>query len=333
MEERRNENSIKKIVEKEITRTNGGSMLALLLAVLLASVGAFIYAVALLEAETYVVGGIMLGVSIVVFTVVVILFCGLHIVNPNEAIVLTLFGNYYGTIRKQGFYHVNPFCTAINPAGKTHVTTRNQTGTITATVSNKKISTKVMTLNNDKQKVNDVVGNPLVIGVVAIWKVEDPTKAVFNVENYKSYLSIQCDSTIRNIARLYPYDIMEEDEVDEKTLRGSSQEIAERMTRELQERVVDAGLKIIEVRITHLSYAEEIAASMLQRQQAVAVIAARKKIVEGAVSMVKMAIDELSAEEVVVLDEERKAAMVSNLLVVLCGNKDAQPIVNSGSIY
>ncbi|HEX3023141.1 MAG TPA: SPFH domain-containing protein, partial [Lachnospiraceae bacterium] len=192
--------------------------------------------------------------------------------------------------------------------------------------------TKTMTLNNEKQKVNDVLGNPIIIGAVVIWRVADPTKAVFNVENYKSFLSIQCDSTIRNIARLYPYDTMEEDS-DEKTLRGSSQEIADSMREELQQRVSDAGLEIQEVRITHLSYAEEIAAAMLQRQQAVAVIAARQKIVEGAVGMVKMAIDQLGEEEIVVLDDERKAAMVSNLLVVLCGNKEAQPIVNSGSIY
>ena len=192
-----------------------------------------------------------------------------------------------------------------------------------------------ISLNNEKQKVNDMLGNPIIIGAVVIWKVVDPTKAVFNVENYKTYLSIQCDSTIRNISRLYPYDIVDDsdEEVGEQTLRGSSQEIAKGMTKELQERVEDAGLEILEVRITHLSYAEEIAAAMLQRQQAVAIIAARKKIVEGAVSMVKMAIDQLGEEEIVVLDEERKAAMVSNLLVILCGNKDAQPIVNSGSIY
>jgi regulator of protease activity HflC (stomatin/prohibitin superfamily) len=196
----------------------------------------------------------------------------------------------------------------------------------------KKISTKTLTLNNDKQKVNDVLGNPIIIGAIVIWRVSDPTKAVLNVENYKTFLSIQCDSTIRNIARLYPYDSMENDS-DEKTLRGSSQEIADNMREELQQRVNVAGLEIKEVRITHLSYAEEIAAAMLQRQQAVAIIAARQKIVEGAVSMVKMAIDQLGEEQVVVLDEERKAAMVSNLLVVLCGNKDAQPIVNSGSIY
>lgn len=189
-----------------------------------------------------------------------------------------------------------------------------------------------MTLNNQKQKVNDVLGNPIIIGSIVIWKVINPTKAVFNVEDYETFLSIQCDSTIRNIARLYPYDTMEEDS-DEKTLRGSSQEIADGMREELQKKVEIAGLEIQEVRITHLSYAEEIAAAMLQRQQAVAVIAARQKIVEGAVSMVEMAINQLNEEEIVVLDEERKAAMVSNLLVVLCGNKEAQPIVNSGSIY
>ena len=186
------------------------------------------------------------------------------------------------------------------------------------------------------QKVNDALGNPIIIGSVVIWHVADPTRAVFAVDNFEDYLSIQCDSTIRNIARLYPYDSMKDgdDEDDgEKTLRGSSSEVSEIMQNELSQRVADAGLVIEDVRITTLAYSDEIAAAMLQRQQAVAIIAARQKIVEGAVSMVKMAIDQLSEDEVVVLDEERKAAMVSNLLVVLCGNKDAQPIVNSGSIY
>lgn len=266
----------------------------------------------------------MIVVSLVLAVVLLILFCillgGFHVVNPNEALVMTLFGKYYGTVKRPGFYFTNPFAVTANPV---------------KAKSSKKISLKTMTLNNEKQKVNDVLGNPIIIGAVVIWRVTDPTKAVFNVENYRNYLSIQCDSTIRNIARLYPYDTMEEDEDDreEKTLRGSSQEIADSMRSELQKRVEVAGLEILEVRITHLSYAEEIAAAMLQRQQAVAVIAARKKIVEGAVSMVQLAIDQLSEEEIVVLDEERKAAMVSNLLVVLCGNKDAQPIVNSGSIY
>ena len=193
-----------------------------------------------------------------------------------------------------------------------------------------------MTLDNGRQKVNDVLGNPIIIGAVVIWHVANPTKAVFNVEDYPSFLSTQTDSTIRNIARLYPYDVFDEEEQEaagEKTLRGSSQEIADSMKSELQKRVAEAGIIVEEVRITHLAYAEEIAAAMLQRQQAAAVIAARQKIVDGAVGMVKMAIEKLDEDEVVVLDDERKAAMVSNLLVVLCGSHDAQPIVNTGSIY
>lgn len=323
----------KVIEEKEITKKNGGLMLATILLAMILSIAGIVAACILLENLQYVLGGSLLAASICLICGAFVLCFGLHIVNPNEALVLTLFGNYYGTIKNAGYYYTNPFCAAINPAGKTNVSTTQNGAAVNTTISEKKISTKVMTLNNEKQKVNDVLGNPIIIGAVVIWKVKEPTKAVFEVENYKKFLSTQCDSTIRNIARLYPYDVMEEDETEEKTLRGSSQEIADSMTRELQQRVNEAGLKIIEVRITHLSYAEEIAAAMLQRQQAVAIIAARKKIVEGAVSMVKMAIDELGAEEIVVLDEERKAAMVSNLLVVLCGNKDAQPIVNSGSIY
>ncbi len=248
---------------------------------------------------------------------------------------------YFLTIKKDGYYFVNPFASEFNPTSggvvqqSFEITVGSGEIVKSPAVSQstrKKISTKTQTLRNDKQKVNDVLGNPIIIGSVVIWRVAEPTKAVFNVENYKEFLSIQCDSVIRNIARMYPYDNME-DEADEKSLRGSSQEIAESMRKELQEKVIEAGLEIKEVRITNLAYSDEIAAAMLQRQQAVAIIAARQKIVEGAVSMVKMAIDQLGEEEIVVLDEERKAAMVSNLLVVLCGNKDAQPIVNSGSIY
>ncbi len=319
--------------EREITARRGPGVLAAILvcfpiAILILMSGCF-----LADLRRTVPAVILIIFSVLALVTLCILCAGFHSVNPNEAMVLTLFGSYYGTIRRPGFYHTNPFCSAVNPGGKTVVTTAS--GNSTNTSSNK-ISTKILTLNNDKQKVNDMLGNPVIIGAVVLWQVADPTKAVFQVDNYKRYLSIQCDSIIRNVARLYPYDIIDEDEdgeQDEKTLRGSSQEIAARMTEELQSKVSDAGLKILEVRITHLSYAEEIAAAMLQRQQAVAIIAARKKIVEGAVSMVKMAIDELGEEEIVVLDEERKAAMVSNLLVVLCGNKDAQPIVNSGSIY
>ena len=268
-----------------------------------------------------------------------IAFAGLKIVAPNQALVLTLFGKYYGTLRTPGFYAVNPFVTANAPAVMNGEPTETAQKTVvngvstTTTVSKpKKISLKTRTLDNKKQKVNDALGNPIIIGSIVIWRVANPTAAVFAVENFEEYLSIQCDSTIRNIARLYPYDSMSEDQ-SEKTLRDSSSEISEIMQHELSERVADAGLVIEDVRITTLAYAEEIAAAMLQRQQATAIIAARQKIVEGAVGMVKMAIDQLGEEEIVVLDEERKAAMVSNLLVVLCGNKDAQPIVNSGSIY
>lgn len=329
----------KEIEEKVLHPLNGGLMLVLLLLEVFASIGAVIFGSYSLSIGNYVFGGILLTVGSIAFIAFFFLICGLRIVNPNEALVLTLFGTYYGTIKDSGFYYVNPFAAGVNPAARAaagqHATLSLSTSDASVTMSTpsgKRISTKIATLNNNKQKVNDKIGNPIIIGAIVIWKVIDPTKAVFNVQNYTEYLSIQCDSTIRNIARLYPYDTMDDDP-DEKTLRGSSMEIADSMKVELQERVIAAGLEIEEVRITHLSYAEEIAAAMLQRQQAAAVIAARQKIVEGAVGMVKMAIDELGEEEIVVLDEERKAAMVSNLLVVLCGNKDAQPIVNSGSIY
>ena len=276
------------------------------------------------------VSALLILPSIFLIVLFCIFFAGLKTVRPNEALVFTVFGKYYGTLKKPGFFFVNPFAQIFNPA---RGVVMNSQGQMTS-VGPKAVSLKVNTLDNQKQKVNDILGNPIIIGAVVIWKVVDPTRAVFAVENYNNFLSIQCDSTIRNIARLYPYDDMDDnDGVDEKTLRGSSQEIADRMKEELQTRVADAGIEVIEVRITHLSYAEEIAAAMLQRQQAVAIIAARKKIVEGAVSMVEMAIDQLSENQIVNLDDERKAQMVSNLMVVLCGNKEAQPIVNSGSIY
>ncbi len=331
---------VNNVNEKEITPFSGGVMLLLILLGFTLSILLMILGPFQLEEGNGAIGAILLITGIVLIVVLCTLLGGFHIVNPNEALVLTLFGKYYGTIKKNGFYYTNPFASGFNPAsGPAAANVPMGTGTAgaaahtsTPATVGKKISTKTLTLNNEKQKVNDVLGNPIIIGAIVIWRVSDPTKAVFNVENYKTFLSIQCDSTIRNIARLYPYDAMEGDS-DEKTLRGSSQEIADSMREELQQRVKEAGLEIKEVRITHLSYSEEIAAAMLQRQQAVAIIAARQKIVEGAVSMVKMAIDQLSENEVVVLDEERKAAMVSNLLVVLCGNKDAQPIINSGSIY
>lgn len=332
--------NFKDVQEKELQPLSGGLMLLVNICMYIASILALVFGIILMEKESFVLGGILLGTSAVLIIAAIIVSCGFHIINPNEELVMTYFGKYYGTLKKDGFFFTNPFASGYNP---TSVTTLEQALTVAdaagkaqvqqaAATKGKKISTKTQTLKNDKQKVNDVLGNPIIIGSVVIWRVAEPTKAVFNVENYQEFLSIQCDSVIRNIARMYPYDCMEDD-ADEKTLRGSSQEIADSMKKELQEKVVEAGLEIKEIRITNLAYSDEIAAAMLQRQQAVAVIAARQKIVEGAVSMVKMAIDQLGEEDVVVLDEERKAAMVSNLLVVLCGNKDAQPIVNSGSIY
>lgn len=331
------EDRFKSVEERPITKKHGIIMLILLVVITVLSIAALIGGCILLEEEENVFGGILLAAGLVGGTGA---FClippGLKSIKPNEALVLTLFGNYHGTIKEPGFYFVNPFCAAVFPESqkqtKVVMSEANNRPTVATTVK-RKISTKVMTLDNNKQKVNDQLGNPIIVGTVVIWQVSNPTQAVFSVENYTEYLSIQCDTITRNTARLYPYDDTNEDGAEEVTLRGNSTAIAENMQEELQKRVADAGLTILDVRITHLAYAEEIAAAMLQRQQATAIIAARKKIVEGAVSMVKMAIDNLNDDGVVVLDEERKAAMVSNLLVVLCGNKEAQPIVNSGSLY
>ena len=277
------------------------------------------------------------------FFVIPLLCVGLRILRPNEAYVLTLFGQYYGTLRGPGFFFVNPFTTAATPAktetaaagaAALHVSHTGASGTAvtqTSAKQSKKISLKAMTLHNDKQKINDLMGNPIEIGIVVIWRVVNTAKAIFNVDNYSEFLSIQCDSALRNIVRLYPYDVPGEEE--ERSLRGSSQEIADKLKEAIQAKVEAAGLEITEARITHLAYAQEIAAAMLQRQQAAAIIDARAAIVKGAVDMVEMALLQLSEHDIVELDDERKAAMVSNLLVVLCGNKDAQPIVNSGSLY
>lgn len=329
----------KNVTEVIAKSKSGGLMLLLDLLGWAADIALFVFATIWLCEEKLALGGIAMGVSGVLLVAMIIISCGFHVIAPNQAMVFTFFGKYYGTIKEPGFYYMNPFLSAVRPVKEqpgimfSSTDMQNRTTTNAAlTLPSPKVSLKTRTLKNDRQKVNDVLGNPIIIGANVIWKVVDPTAALLNVENYDTFLSTQCDSVIRNIARMYPYDTMESD-TDEKTLRGSSNEIADVMQEELQKRVADAGIYIEDVRITSLAYSEEIAAAMLQRQQAVAIIAARQKIVEGAVSMVKMAIDQLSEEEVVVLDEERKAAMVSNLLVVLCGNKDAQPIVNSGSIY
>ena len=280
-------------------------------------------------------------VCIVLLCIGWIPLCGLRVLKPQEAVVLTLFGKYVGTLKEDGFYWVNPFCSSFNPAAGTKL---NQSGDVKVAAQNtelldKKISLKIMTLSNSRQKINDCLGNSVEIGIAVTWRVCDTAKAVFNVNNYKEFLSLQCDSALRNIVRLYPYDVAPNVDTtgdgiaDEGSLRGSSDVVAKRISDEIQQRVEEAGIEIIEARITYLAYATEIAAVMLQRQQASAIIDARKMIVDGAVGMVEMALERLNENNVVQLDEERKAAMVSNLLVVLCGNRDAQPIVNSGSLY
>ncbi|MDD4239256.1 MAG: SPFH domain-containing protein [Desulfotomaculaceae bacterium] len=331
--------------EIEAKSTSGMLLLILNIILMLGAIAGFIYGIVLA------LNGAALGIWLSLIVVCVLylcligplLFVGLKILQPNEALVLTLFGKYYGTLRGEGFFFVNPFVSAVNPAsgndsvGTTVSIEQASSGGkpsiqgVNVKRPNKKISLKSMTLNNEKQKINDELGNPIIIGIVVIWKVVNTAQAVFNVDNYIEYLSIQCDSALRNIVRLYPYDASSED--GEKSLRGSSQEVAEKIKEEIQSRVDIAGLEILEARITHLAYAPEIAAAMLQRQQASAIIAARQMIVEGAVGMVEMALSKLDNNNIVQLDEERKAAMVSNLLVVLCGNKDPQPIINSGSIY
>ena len=335
--------------EKIITGKKTG-MLVLLLTILI-----LIGAVVLLIAGIVGLGVWAIVLAVILLTVGWLPFCGLKVIKPQEALVLTLFGKYYGTLKGDGFYFVNPFCTGVNPAASTKL---NQSGDVDSgkkgpfnlnlnggdaaaavELPSKKISMKIMTLSNSRQKINDCLGNPVEIGIAVTWRVVDTYKAVFNVDNYKEYLSLQCDAALRNIVRLYPYDVAQnvdttgDGKADEGSLRGSSEVVAKRIKDEIQSKVDEAGLEIIEARITYLAYAPEIAAVMLQRQQASAIVDARAMIVDGAVGMVKMALEKLNEDGIVDLDEERKAAMVSNLLVVLCGNHDAQPVVNSGSLY
>lgn len=339
-------------------KKNGLSMLLLFVLLYVAAIGLIVFAgVKLDDGRMGFLPLMILG--ILWMSVGWIPFLGLKVLKPQEALVLTLFGKYIGTLKEDGFYFVNPFCVAVNPAARTKL---NQSGDVDAgansallsvalgknadaaaaasgEMASKKISLKAMTLSNSRQKINDCLGNPVEIGIAVIWKVTDTAKAVFNVDNYKEYLSLQCDSAVRNIVRIYPYDVAPgvdttgDGVADEGSLRGSSELVAQRIRDEIQQKVEEAGIQILEARITYLAYAPEIAAVMLQRQQASAIIDARKMIVDGAVGMVEMALERLSENHTVELDEERKAAMVSNLLVVLCGNRDAQPVVNSGSLY
>ena len=329
-------------------KKNGMKVLVLTSIGMLASIAAVVYGGINMDAGNYVVGTPVFAVGLVWLCLGWIPYVGLRILKPQEALVLTLFGKYIGTIKGEGFYAVNPFCSSVNPAAKTKL---NQSGDVNTVIENplaaansinyvdKRLSLKIMTLNNNRQKINDCLGNPVEIGIAVTWRIVDTAKAVFNVDNYKEFLSLQCDTSLRNIVRLYPYDVAPgvdttgDGVADDGSLRGSSEVVANRIKNEIQERVDEAGIEIIEARITYLAYATEIAAVMLQRQQASAIIDARKMIVDGAVGMVEMALERIEANGSIHLDEERKAAMVSNLLVVLCGNKDAQPIVNSGSLY
>ena len=331
-------------------KKNGFLMLMILIALYVAAVIGMVFCAATGTEDSPAYLGLFVP-SVIYSCFGWILMLGFKVLKPQEALVLTLFGKYYGTLKGDGFFWVNPFCSSVNPAAKTKL---NQSGDVSTgetaaerqaanqknvVAATNRISLKIMTLSNNRQKVNDCLGNPVEIGIAVTWRVVDTAKAVFNVDNYKEYLSLQCDAALRNIVRLYPYDVAPNVDTtgdgiaDEGSLRGSSELVALRIRDEIQSKVNEAGLEIVEARITYLAYAPEIAAVMLQRQQASAIIDARKMIVDGAVGMVEMALERLAEKGTVQLDEERKATMVSNLLVVLCGNHDAQPVVNSGSLY
>ncbi len=336
-------------MQEKILTTKKNGMTVLLLTILLLALGITVLVFGIIGTETsapYGIPALVVGIIAVCFGWIP--FLGLRILKPQEALVLTLFGKYIGTIKGEGFYFVNPFCSSVNPAAKTKLNQSGDVNTVTdgaaasansVQIVDKKLSLKIMTLNNNRQKINDCLGNPVEIGIAVTWRIVDTAKAVFNVDNYKEFLSLQCDASLRNIVRLYPYDVAPgidttgDGIADDGSLRGSSEIVANRIRGEIQEKVDEAGIEVIEARITYLAYATEIAAVMLQRQQASAIIDARKMIVDGAVGMVEMALERLESNSTIKLDDERKAAMVSNLLVVLCGNKDAQPIVNSGSLY
>lgn len=347
-----------KILEEKLIQGKKNGMPVLLLTLLLyaLAIAGIIVGIIHFESETATVLTITIfAIGLLYIFLGWILFCGLKILKPQEALVLTLFGKYVGTLKGDGFYFVNPFCAGVNPASHTKLSQSGDVKGVGGTagalvisdsavsvgqeIPTKKLSLKIMTLNNSRQKINDCLGNPVEIGIAVTWRIVDTAKAVFNVDNYKEFLSLQCDSALRNIVRIYPYDVAPNVDTtgdgmaDEGSLRGSSEIVAGKIRDEIQSRVEEAGIEIIEARITYLAYAPEIAAVMLQRQQASAIIDARKMIVDGAVGMVEMALERLNENHTVELDEERKAAMVSNLLVVLCGNHDAQPVVNSGSLY
>jgi len=298
--------------EKTVRATSGIPAVLLNTVVFFASLGGVIYYgnVAAKQADAGL--SVALPVSIIiacsaVLLVSIICYCGFFFLNPNQAAVLQLFGNYKGTVRiNGGLCWVNPFIVA------------------------KKVSLRVNTFESSKLKVNDLDGNPIEIGAVVTWRVIDTAQAIFNVEAYTQFVTIQSEAALRNLATHFPYDVHDEEKI---ALRSHTDLVAEKLKVEVEKRLAEAGVEVIEARISHLAYAQEIAQAMLQRQQAGAIIAARQRIVEGAVGMVEMALERLEAQGRIKLDEERKAAMVSNLLVVLCSEKSAQPVVNTGTLY
>ncbi|MCU0230668.1 MAG: SPFH domain-containing protein [Acidobacteria bacterium] len=290
--------------EKEVRPVSGLAALAVLLAALAGSIYMFVQTVIALDRGTGSIPTLFLWIFSIALTFLLLL--GLFTVAPNQGVVLQLFGRYVGTSRNEGLRWTNPF------------------------YSKKKVSLRVRNFETQRLKVNDLAGNPIEIGAIVVWQVVDTAEAVFEVDDYQNYVHVQSESALRSLATQYPYDAHEDGVM---SLRGNIVEIAEHLKTEIQDRLAKAGVKVLEARISHLAYAPEIAAAMLQRQQASAIIAARQKIVDGAVGMVEMALARLDANNVVQLDDERKAAMVSNLLVVLCSERSTQPIVNTGSIY
>jgi regulator of protease activity HflC (stomatin/prohibitin superfamily) len=290
---------------KEYLRTTHSGLLALLVMLVVAggAIGLVIYSIRELERPER---GLIIGLAAVIFVADLIALCGLFSVSPNEAMVVQLFGNYTGTVRTPGLHWANPF------------------------YSKQKISMRVRNFETQHLKVNDHDGNPIEIAAVVVWKVYDSAEATFEVDNYENYVHVQSEAALRNLATAYAYDAHEEDKM---SLRGNTELVASQLKSEIDDRLKKAGVEVLEARISHLAYAPEIAQAMLQRQQASAIIAARQKIVEGAVGMVEMALEMLSRKKLVELDEERKAAMVSNLLVVLCGERATQPVINTGTIY
>lgn len=289
--------------EKEIKTSSGITMFFITLLLLVLSVVFFIIGIV----STSALGVFTMILAIIGFIGFILMLPGFFVIQPNSAAALVLMGDYKGTIKVAGWHWANPFFTK------------------------RKVSLRSRNLNGERLKVNDEMGNPIEIAAVVVWKVQNTVEALFNVENYSEFVKVQSESAIRHLAGMYPYDIT--DGVKELSLRGSADEVSEALKKELQERVGKAGVIVEEARLSHLAYAPEIAAAMLQRQQATAIIAARQKIVEGAVGMVEMAINKLGENKVVELDDERKAAMVSNLMVVLCGERSTQPVINTGTLH